>query len=63
MFQIFVRSMSETLVVEPGSSSMFWFALAFGCLEQIRRTHRRVVHRPTHHPTAPLQMAFGRNPE
>jgi O-antigen ligase len=63
LFQIFVRSMSETLFVEPGSSSMFWFALAFGCLEQIRRTHRRVVHRPTHHPTAPLQMAFGRNPE
>lgn len=63
LFQIFVRSMSETLFVEPGSSSMFWFALAFGCLEKIRTAHPPTVRRPERAPIARLRMAFGRNLE
>ena len=62
LFQIFVRSMSETLFVEPGSGSMFWFALAFGCLEKIRMNATRPV-RPVAQPVAPMKMAFGRTLE
>jgi exopolysaccharide production protein ExoQ len=63
LFQIFVRSMSETLFVEPGSGSMFWFALAFGCLEKIRSSHAWPVRPAVRQPAAHVKMAFGRNLE
>ncbi len=58
MFQIFVRSMSETLFVEPGSSSMFWFALTFGCLERLRTRYAKPIALPEFR--AP-KMSYGRD--